>query len=223
MGALRTLTLILMDAELLSAPQVLAIGDGGAEYLPQPSPMGLILATKCVAQHTRAYRQPGTKSLLHGGCNLSLPLLLQPSRMKEARSCMSHTHPRQNLPIKPALCKCAAVFGAVAFGDPTTPTGGAAGAAAALSHLLFRLAFGRGAGEDAAGAQQRAGGLPAADVRHQRGASAGNRGRDTVGPGVGTGGARPPLSPKGDGGEGALPPMPTAQMSGERKGYAMGH
>lgn len=114
------------------------------------------------------------------------------------------------------------MFGVVAFGDPATSTRRATGTAAALSRLLFRLAFGRGAGEDAAGAQQRAGGLPAANVRHQRGTSAGNRGRNTVGPGVGTRAARPPLSPGGNGGEGALPPMPTAQMPGERKARAMG-
>lgn len=36
------------------------------------------------------------------------------------------------------------------------------------------------------------------------------------------GAARPLLSAKGDGGEGALPPMPTAQMPGQRKACAMG-
>lgn len=39
-----------MGADFFSALQVLVIGNGGAEHLPQPSPMGLTLAMQCAVQ-----------------------------------------------------------------------------------------------------------------------------------------------------------------------------
>ncbi|KAK4811887.1 hypothetical protein QYF61_012305 [Mycteria americana] len=57
---------------------------------------GLILAMQCVAQ-CRRVMQPARHQILIAWRNcrcpeLSLPLLLQPSKTKEAKSCMSHKH-----------------------------------------------------------------------------------------------------------------------------------
>lgn len=57
---------------------------------------GLILATQCVVQ-CRRVTQPARHQILIAWRDrrcpkLGLPLLLQPSEMKEARSCMSHKH-----------------------------------------------------------------------------------------------------------------------------------
>lgn len=156
------------------------IGDGGAEHLPQPSPMGLILATQRRVQCRRVLQAAGHQILIAWrSCRcpeLGLPLALQPRKTKEARSCTSHKHASmsklanktstvQNVPLRLVWWHS---------GTPPPSTRGATRTAAALSHLLFRLALGCRAGEDTAGAQQRAGGLPAADVCHQRGTSAGN-------------------------------------------------
>lgn len=172
---------------------------------------GLILPMQCVSAVQEGYTPAGHQILARKSCRcprLSLPFSCNPARQKRPNPVHPiSTHPSPNLPIKPAPCKmCHRIW----CGDIQGPhcTHRAVATAAALSRLLFRLALGCGAGQDAAGAQQRAGGLPAADVRHQRGASAGNRGRDTVGMGA----ARPPLSPKGDGEEGMVPPMPPAQI-----------
>lgn len=183
------------------------MGAGGAEHPPQPSPMGLILATQCVGQ-CRRVTQPTRHLVARRSC---LPLVLQPSKTKEARSSTSYERASMSKLANKTSTLQSLLLCLVRW-HLRTPLHPPEEPQQLLSHLLFRLAFGRGAGEDTAGAQQGAGGLPAADVCHQRGASAGNRGRDAVGPGLGTEAIQLPLSPKGDGGEGALPPVPAGQV-----------
>lgn len=111
-GTLPTLALILTYAEPLSAPRVSATGDGGAEHLATAKPHGPDPGyAACSAAH-KGYTatQAPNPYCMEDLQMFSLPLLLQPSKTKEARSCRSHKHASMSKPASKTstvqMCHC---------------------------------------------------------------------------------------------------------------------